>query len=271
MLIRKKDISYADMSCDDTVRNMAIRRAIFAFLDNEKRHYYKETSKGIRQLVSDATNSLCIPRQEKELVAKEVQKMIGRPQDYIRLMVAYEECIRAAEPSKNEDKLVIGEVYEFAGYRWTPVYTDPYRYRYAIIQSFGVTEGVWPGFKMAGDVYNHSISERDIWFYDDKTRALNDAIKFLEFHDMKTGLYLPDLQMDLQRECWKNAMTKVTAANKKGIWIGNNSGKEGYAKAFTADGWIDYLQENSLCIAPAFTLDLSKVNVVGDKISKIAI
>lgn len=65
MLIRKRIFSHADMSCDDTVRNIALRRAVFAYYDNKVTHNYEDSEKGIRKLVYNNIKDLKLTRQEK--------------------------------------------------------------------------------------------------------------------------------------------------------------------------------------------------------------
>lgn len=96
--------------------------------------------------------------------------------------------------SNTEDKSLVlepGKTYKFAGYSWTACEVNNDRH-VAVIQSRGVTHGAWPGFKMTEFDSKYSIDGYDISAYDDKMRALYDAIKDVEDKSASygKGLYL---------------------------------------------------------------------------------
>lgn len=174
-------------------------------------------------------------------------------------------------------KIELGKEYGFAGYRWVPVEINE-ECQEAVMQSLGVTAGPWPGYSMSqfgnGDYYTQDISGKDIGDYDEKTRALMKQIKPVSLID---SLYLPSFEDIDDNTIWKAALAK--AASNHNLfeslytiaWLGTVNGSSG---AWYVN-WNKYVGRNggqyvSYVVAPAFNLDLSKIEIVGDKIIKKA-
>lgn len=186
--------------------------------------------------------------------------------------------------------LELGKTYDFMGYKWTACELIN-NGKTLVIQSHGVTCGTWPGFKMSqfgnGHYYGSDIDGQDISSYDDKTQKLYDAIKDVE--DMSAtygkGLFLISKEkagyVEFERtgsgNYWKvlqgvSMNYSPFGATCFSTWLGTvadaNSGN-----AFSMDiggciGYSIYNQPNEYAIAPAFNLDLSKVEIKGDVIIK---
>lgn len=186
--------------------------------------------------------------------------------------------------------LELGKTYDFMGYKWTACELIN-NGKTLVIQSHGVTCGTWPGFKMSqfgnGHYYGSDIDGQDISSYDDKTQKLYDAIKDVE--DMSAtygkGLFLISKEkagyVEFERtgsgNYWKvlqgvSMNYSPFGATCFSTWLGTvadaNSGN-----AFSMDiggciGYSIYNQPNEYAIAPAFNLDLSKVEIKGDEIIK---
>ncbi|MDY6245376.1 MAG: hypothetical protein SPL82_16130 [Lachnospiraceae bacterium] len=184
--------------------------------------------------------------------------------------------------------LEAGETYRFAGHDWT-VCEFVNDGRTAVIQSHGVTHGAWPGFVMPqfanGNYYSKSIDGEDISAYDDKMQALYDAIKDVEDTSASygKGLYLIPKEKAGFTKCeepgsgnyWK--ALKAAAENASsfgstgyGAWLGTADGSGAlYVSSYAAsNGYVysNYGLDNDFVVAPAFNLDLSKVEIVGDEI-----
>lgn len=186
--------------------------------------------------------------------------------------------------SNTEDKSLVlepGKTYKFAGYSWTACEVNNDRH-VAVIQSRGVTHGAWPGFKMTEFDSKYSIDGYDISAYDVKTKKLYDAIKDVEDKSASygKGLYLVSKEKAGFTEwCepgsgdyWQ-ALKKV-AGNASSFgspyyyaWLGTVDGSGG---AWCVGSYGSVLsssdQSNDFVVAPAFNLDLSKVEIVGDEI-----
>ena len=173
-----------------------------------------------------------------------------------------------------ENKIELGKEYNFAGYRWVPVRINEEN-QVAIMQSLGVTAGLWPGYSMSqfGNGYycSQNISSKDISDYDNKTRALMEQIRPIVFGD--AGLYLPSYKNIMDNYGWKNALAKA-AANYRSFgapyhcaWTGTYGGSSNYAWIVDSDGCTyNNGQSGSYVVPAAFNLDLSKVEIMGDEI-----
>ena len=169
----------------------------------------------------------------------------------------------------------LGKEYLFAGYRWVPVEINR-NCQVAVMQSLGVTAGPWPGFSMKnlgdGNYYAHNINGYDISKYDDKTYALMKQIKPVSLID---GLYLPSFEDINDNQLWKDALAIAASryssfgASSNSAWTGTYSG---YDSAWIVDssGSTYYSQIGSCVVPAAFNLDISKIEIVGDKIIKKA-
>lgn len=186
--------------------------------------------------------------------------------------------------------LELGKTYDFMGYNWTACELIN-NGKTLVIQSHGVTHGPWPGYVMPqfgnGNYYADSIDGQDISAYDDKLKELYNAVKDVEDKSASygKGLYLISKEkagyVEFERtgsgNYWKvlqgvSMNYSPFGATCFSTWLGTvadaNSGN-----AFSMDigGCIGYSicnQPNEYAIAPAFNLDLSKVEIKGDEIIK---
>lgn len=187
--------------------------------------------------------------------------------------------------TKNNNVLELGKTYRLAGYKWTACELIN-KGKTLVIQSHGVTHGEWPGFVMPqfgnGDYYSKSIDGEDISDYDNKMKELYDAIKDVEDSSVSygKGLFLinkekasfPDWDEPGSGNYWK--VLKGAAENAQSFgaassstWLGAVDGSYG---AWCVDQFghvynINY-QYVDYVVAPAFNLDLSKIEIVGDEI-----
>ena len=173
-----------------------------------------------------------------------------------------------------------GKTYKFAGYSWTACEVNNDRH-VAVIQSRGVTHGAWPGFKMTEFDSKYSIDGYDISAYDVKTKKLYDAIKDVEDKSASygKGLYLvskgkagfTEWGEPGSGDYWQALKKAAGNASSFGCpnnyaWLGTVYGSD-YAWCVGSSGNVyDYSQNSDYVVAPAFNLDLSKVEVVGDEI-----
>ena len=174
-----------------------------------------------------------------------------------------------------------GKTYKFAGYSWTACEVNNDRH-VAVIQSRGVTNGAWPGFKMTEFDSKYSIDGYDISAYDVKTKKLYDAIKDVEDKSASygKGLYLVSKEKAGFTEWGEPGSGDYWQALKKAAGNASSFGSPyGYAWLGTVDGggnaWYvisdGYVynysdRDDDFVVAPAFNLDLSKVEVAGDEI-----
>lgn len=187
--------------------------------------------------------------------------------------------------TKLTNNLKLGKTYLFMGYNWTvcELVNDG---RTAVLQSHGVTSGAWPGFKMAefgnGDYYADSIDGQDISAYDHKLKELYNAIKDVEdkFASYGKGLYLVSKEKVGFTKCGKQGSGYYWTALKEaamnyqsfgaasnGAWLGTVSGR-GNPLCVDSNGGVynGNPRSSGFVVAPAFNLDLSKVEVAGDEI-----
>ena len=185
--------------------------------------------------------------------------------------------------NNTEDKSLVlepGKTYKFAGYSWTACEVNNDRH-VAVIQSRGVTHGAWPGFKMTEFDSKYSIDGYDISAYDVKTKKLYDAIKDVEDKSASygKGLYLVSKEKagytawcePGSGDYWQALKKAAGNASSFGCpnnvaWLGTVSGSNG-AWCVNSDGNVyNNYQNYDYVVAPAFNLDFSKVEVVGDEI-----
>ena len=174
-----------------------------------------------------------------------------------------------------------GKTYKFAGYSWTACEVNNDRH-VAVIQSHGITHGMWPGFKMTEFDSKYSIDGYDISAYDVKTKKLYDAIKDVEDKSASygKGLYLVSKEKAGFTEWCEPGSGDYWQALKKAAgnassfgcpyyyaWLGTVDGTGGawcvgsYGSVLSSNG-----QSNDFVVAPAFNLDFSKVEIRGDEI-----
>ena len=174
-----------------------------------------------------------------------------------------------------------GKTYKFAGYSWTACEVNNDRH-VAVIQSRGVTHGAWPGFKMTEFDSKYSIDGYDISAYDVKTKKLYDAIKDVEDKSASygKGLYLVSKEKAGFTEWGEPGSGDYWQALKKAAGNASSFGSPNYCAWLGAvyggnNAWYVYShgyvygnsgQGNDFVVAPAFNLDLSKVEVAGDEI-----
>ena len=174
-----------------------------------------------------------------------------------------------------------GETYRFAGYSWTACEVNNDRH-VAVIQSRGVTNGAWPGFKMTEFDSKYSIDGYDISAYDVKTKKLYDAIKDVEDKSASygKGLYLVSKEKAGFTEWGEPGSGDYWQALKKAAgnassfgspyncaWLGTVYGGGGAWYVFSSGHvYGNYDLSDDYVVAPAFNLDLSKVEVAGDEI-----
>lgn len=191
---------------------------------------------------------------------------------------------------KQYANLELGKTYNFMGYKWTACELIN-NGKTLVIQSHGVTHGAWPGFVMPqfgnGDYYSQSIDGQDISGYDDKTQKLYDAIKDVEDTSVSygKGLYLISKEK-VGFTKWGNPGSghywtglKAVAENASSFgdvsisnaaWLGSAYGST-YAWYVNMYGFVYYSTDQGISdyvVAPAFNLDLSKVEIKGDVIIK---
>ena len=186
--------------------------------------------------------------------------------------------------SNTEDKSLVlepGKTYKFAGYSWTACEVNNDRH-VAVIQSRGVTNGAWPGFKMTEFDSKYSIDGYDISAYDVKTKKLYEAIKDVEDKSASygKGLYLVSKEKAGFTEWGEPGSGDYWQALKKAAGNASSFGSPNYCAWLGAvyggnNAWYVYShgyvygnsgQGNDFVVAPAFNLDLSKVEVAGDEI-----
>ena len=194
-----------------------------------------------------------------------------------------------------------GKTYKFAGYKWTfcELVNDG---RTAVLQSHGVTSGAWPGYVMqkfggkANAFYGSDIDGDDISAYDDKMQELYDAIKDAEDSSVSygKGLFLISKEKASFTEWREPGSGNYWQALKEASMNYQSFGAAGnYAWLGTVNGsysaWLGTVYGNTnpwyvyrdgnvyfsygqyyyhFVVAPAFNLDVSKVEVIGNEIIK---
>lgn len=155
----------------------------------------------------------------------------------------------------------------------------------AVIQSHGITHGMWPGFVIPkfgnGNYYGRSIDGQDISDYDEKMSALYNAIKDVEDKSASygKGLYLVSKEKAGFTEWCEPGSGDYWQALKKAAgnassfgcpsycaWLGAVGGSDGAWYVSSNGNVYNYYQDSDCVVAPAYNLDLSKVEVVGDEI-----
>ena len=178
-----------------------------------------------------------------------------------------------------------GKTYKFAGYSWTACEVNNDRH-VAVIQSHGITHGMWPGFVIPkfgnGNYYGRSIDGQDSSDYDEKMSALYNAIKDVEDKSASygKGLYLVSKEKAGYTEWCEPGSDDYWQALKKAAgnassfgcpnnyaWLGTVYGGDNAWYVYSGGGvYYDSGRGNDFVVAPAYNLDLSKVEVVGDEI-----
>lgn len=184
---------------------------------------------------------------------------------------------------KENSTVELGKTYQFAGYKWTACELIN-KGKTLVIQSHGVTHGKWPGFKMEkfgnGNYYADSIDGQDISAYDNKMQALYDAIEDVEDTSASygKGLYLiseekvgfTELGHPGSGNYWQ--ALKAAAENARSFWaaycawLGTVDDSSAWCIHLNGNVYCGSNQTNGFVVAPAFNLDLSKVEIVGGEI-----
>ena len=184
---------------------------------------------------------------------------------------------------KENSAVELGKTYQFACYKWTACELIN-KGKTLVIQSHGVTHGKWPGFKMEkfgnGNYYADSIDGQDISAYDNKMQALYDAIEDVEDTSASygKGLYLiseeevgfTELGHPGSGNYWQ--ALKAAAENARSFWaaycawLGTVDDSSAWCIHLNGNVYCGSNQTNGFVVAPAFNLDLSKVEIVGDEI-----
>lgn len=178
--------------------------------------------------------------------------------------------------------LTPGETYSFGGFNWicAELFND-----YAVLQSENITSGWWPGYTMSkfgnGAYYGNSIDGQDISDYDTTMTNLFNAIKNSEYANASygDGLYLISKTMigatgsgdeyggsivktDTQARYY-NAIKKGLDSTQKTTWFGDvYPATWAWAIYYNQYRITSAFQDNTnRNIAPAFNVDLSKINV----------
>lgn len=255
-----------------------------AFPENIRKHlkYFKENGKTLKYLINYIPDNYF---DEQKIIAEltglgfdaeEVIKCLEHDFGLDMKKISNENTYANLESSKT---------YKFAGYDWTACEVDNKRH-VAVIQSHGVTHGEWPGYKMPqfgnGNYYTNSIDGHDISAYDNKMKELYDAIKDVEDTSASfgKGLYLISKEK-AGYTAWGEPGSgnycqalKATAKNARsfgaasdGAWLGTVGSSSSGAWCVGSGGYVyGGVQNGDFVVAPAFNLDLSKVEVVGDEI-----
>ena len=186
---------------------------------------------------------------------------------------------------KGNSVVELGKTYQFAGYKWTACELIN-KGKTLVLQSHGVTHGKWPGFVMPqfgnSNYYFKSIDGEDISAYDNKMKELYDTIKdaentsasygkglyliseekvgFTEWGHPGSGNYWQALKAAAENACSfgspDNYAWLGTVYGSGGAWYVNSNGGV----------YCGSNQTNGFVVAPAFNLDLSKVEVACDEI-----
>ena len=184
---------------------------------------------------------------------------------------------------KENSTVELGKTYQFAGYKWTACELIN-KGKTLVIQSHGVTHGKWPGFKMEkfgnGNYYADFIDGQDISAYDNKMQALYDAIEDVEDTSASygKGLYLiseekvgfTELGHPGSGNYWQ--ALKAAAENARSFWaaycawLGTVDDSSAWCIHLNGNVYCGSNQTNGFVVAPAFNLDLSKVEIVGGEI-----
>lgn len=189
---------------------------------------------------------------------------------------------------KQYASLELGRTYKFAGYNWTACELIN-NGKTLVIQSHGVTHGAWPGYVMqkfggkANGMYGLDIDGEDVSAYDNKMKELYDDIKEVEDTSATYGkrLYLVSKEkagfarwgQPGSGNCWqalKKAAENVSqfGSPNYNVWFGTVFCSN-YTWFVNSDGnFYGSYQNNDFAVAPAFNLDLTKVEIKGDEIIK---
>ena len=167
-----------------------------------------------------------------------------------------------------------GKEYNFAGYKWIPIKIDKKR-NIAVIQSLGVTAGPWPGYTLPqfgnGKEYYNNIVGKNVSNYDKQMQDLYEFIKDVEAEaEDGAGLYLLNKSVEslsiAMKALAKAADNKIHGSLYDCVWLGDTFND--FALYVDANEKILYGtgQNDLFVVAPAFNLDLSKVEIRDDEI-----
>lgn len=217
--------------------------------------------------------------------------------DLSKVEIEGDEIVKKTQPalsSKHDDNCSerphLGKTYDFMGYNWTACELIN-NGKTLVIQSHGVTHGPWPGYVMPqfgnGNYYADSIDGQDISAYDDKLKELYNAVKDVEDKSASygKGLYLISKEKveftkwgnpgsgnycQVLRKVAENASSFGDASLSNAAWLGSAYGST-YAWFVNRYGFVYYSNDQGISdyvVAPAFNLDLTKVEIAGNEIIK---
>lgn len=179
---------------------------------------------------------------------------------------------------------MLGKYYKFAGYEWMAA--ERIDDKSIVLQSTGVTHGSWPGYRMTkygnGSIYDKDIDGEDISDYDSTMQTLFNNIKSAERTQATygKGLYLiHDSKLGhsygwIGAGNYYDAVVKAAnnASNVGGYFVFayvGNIGVDPDVHGINGHQQLDEHmgQNNDYVIAPAFNLDLTKVDIDQDNLT----
>ena len=234
----------------------------------------------------DHSNICGICNSDDYITSEEIGRIEEICEQMIQLYQDMDANVSAETDCKEDSAVELEKTYRLAGYDWTACELIN-NGKTLVIQSHGVTVGLWPGFEMEkfgnGNYYINSIDGEDISAYDNKMKELYDAIKDVEDKSAPygKGLYLVSKEKVGFTEWgepgsgnyWKALKTAATdfssiEPSNDAVWLS--------AVDNSIDAWYIYCNGrvynnykqsyDDLVIAPAFNLDLSKVEIKGNEI-----
>lgn len=187
-----------------------------------------------------------------------------------------------------KQSIELGKEYLFAGYKWTACEMINGG-KTVVLQSHGVTAGVCPKMLKFGgkidEVYASDIDGEDISAYDDKMQTLYNTIKEVEDTSASygKGLYLISKGKVGFTESgepgsgyyWQALKMAANNAESFGLffyhaWLGTVYGSDNaWYVISNGDVYGNSSQNSDFVVAPAFNLDLSKVEIRDDEIAII--
>lgn len=210
--------------------------------------------------------------------------IVGTSDSGKKVYFSKEEYERAVSEKRT---IELGKEYLFAGYKWTACEMINGG-KTVVLQSHGVTVGAWPGYKMhkfegkIDEVYAPDIDDEDISAYDDKMQTLYNTIKEVEDTSASygKGLYLISKGKVGFTESgepgsgyyWQALKRAANNAESFGLffyhaWLGTVYGIDNaWYVISNGDVYGNSSQNSDFVVAPAFNLDLSKVEIRDDEI-----
>ena len=208
----------------------------------------------------------------------------------IKIYADNEQNYLQLDTSSSNLELEEGIIYTFGEYQWQCV--EKIKNGLYILQSQGMTSGSWPGYKLASgynnlfdfygidQYYDKDISYINIANYDNITQEWYNTYKNAEImggldengvynlSNPKNGLYLiPTIQNNNEKNTYYEPIMRAVTyyqnfgASEQQTWFGTIYYDQ-YIDTLTLRGFGSCLMSNTnLVLAPAFNLDISKVNI----------